>query len=279
MPGPWCATATAFVIWIGGSTSARTAQQRWPVPRSGSTRRQSLLTLDLRSSAANSIDATAARDLVAEAAYVCAQIAVDLSRLSEDIDHVGDARVRFRQLADEWSTGSSIMPQKKNPDVAELTRGKAGRLIGNLAGLMATLKGLPLAYNRDLQEDKEPIFDSLDQLLIVLPAVAGMVATLTFDASGCRHSLRWASRSPPTLPTGWSANACRLPRPTTLPGGVRCCEERGLDLADLTPPSWQRSRPAWNRQSSMSLRFPDRSESQWSRRHRRASGPGPARRA
>jgi argininosuccinate lyase len=96
----------------------------------------------------------------------------------------------FATLANEWSTGSSIMPQKKNPDVAELTRGKAGRLIGNLTGLLATLKGLPLAYNRDLQEDKEPIFDSIDQLLIVLPAIAGMVATLTF------HRERLESHAP-----------------------------------------------------------------------------------
>ena len=132
-------------------------------------------------SVANSIDGTAARDLVAEAAYVLAQIGVDLSRLSEDVIIWVTHEFGFARLADEWSTGSSIMPQKKNPDVAELARGKAGRLIGNLAGLLATCKGLPLAYNRDLQEDKEPVFDSVDQLLMLLPAVAGMVATLTFD--------------------------------------------------------------------------------------------------
>jgi len=84
-------------------------------------------------------------------------------------------------LDDAWSTGSSIMPQKKNPDVAELIRGKSGRLIGDLTGLLATLKGMPFAYNRDLQEDKEPVFDAVDQLLLVLPAVTGMIATLRFD--------------------------------------------------------------------------------------------------
>ena len=84
-------------------------------------------------------------------------------------------------LDDAWSTGSSIMPQKKNPDIAELARGKSGRLIGNLTGLLATLKGLPFAYNRDLQEDKEPTFDAVEQLLLVLPAMAGSVATLRFD--------------------------------------------------------------------------------------------------
>ncbi|HJV14337.1 MAG TPA: argininosuccinate lyase [Propionibacteriaceae bacterium] len=136
--------------------------------------------LGFDASVANSIDGTSARDLVAEAAYICAQIAVDLSRLSEDVIIWVTHEFGFATLADEWSTGSSIMPQKKNPDVAELARGKAGRLIGNLAGLLATLKGLPLAYNRDLQEDKEPIFDSIDQLLIILPAVSGMVSTLAF---------------------------------------------------------------------------------------------------
>ena len=93
------------------------------------------------------------------------------------------AEFGFARLDDGYSTGSSIMPQKKNPDIAELTRGKSGRLIGNLTGLLATLKGLPLAYNRDLQEDKEPVFDSVDTLLVVLPAVTGMVATLTFDTA------------------------------------------------------------------------------------------------
>ena len=131
---------------------------------------------DSSASVANSIDGTAARDLVAEAAYVLAQIGVDLSRLSEDVILWVTHEFGFARLADAWSTGSSIMPQKKNPDVAELARGKAGRLIGNLAGLLATCKGLPLAYNRDLQEDKEPVFDSVDQLLVLLPAVAGMVA-------------------------------------------------------------------------------------------------------
>ena len=93
------------------------------------------------------------------------------------------ARVRFVTLDDGYSTGSSIMPQKKNPDIAELARGKAGRLVGNLAGLLTTLKGLPIAYNRDLQEDKERVFDSVTTLELVLPAFAGMIATLRFDTA------------------------------------------------------------------------------------------------
>ena len=137
--------------------------------------------LGFSSSVPNSIDGTASRDLVAEATWVLAQVAIDLSRLSEDVILWCTAEFGFAKLDDAWSTGSSIMPQKKNPDVAELARGKAGRLIGNLTGLLATLKGLPLAYNRDLQEDKEPIFDGIDQLHVLLPAVAGMVGTLTFN--------------------------------------------------------------------------------------------------
>ena len=137
--------------------------------------------LGFLSSAENSIDATAARDFAAEAAFVFAMIAVDLSRLAEDIILWSTTEFGYVKLHDSWSTGSSIMPQKKNPDIAELARGKSGRLIGNLAGLLATLKAQPLAYNRDLQEDKEPVFDSVTQLRMLLPAMAGLVGTLTFD--------------------------------------------------------------------------------------------------
>jgi argininosuccinate lyase len=101
--------------------------------------------------------------------------------LAEDIILWSTTEFGYVILADSWSTGSSIMPQKKNPDIAELARGKSGRLIGNLAGLLATLKAQPLAYNRDLQEDKEPVFDSVAQLELLLPAMAGLVSTLRFD--------------------------------------------------------------------------------------------------
>ena len=129
----------------------------------------------------NSIDGTSSRDVVAEFAFVAAMVGVDLSRLAEEVIVWSTQEFGFVTLHDAYSTGSSIMPQKKNPDVAELARGKSGRLIGNLTGLLTTLKGLPLAYNRDLQEDKEPVFDAVDQLSVLLPAFAGMVATLTFD--------------------------------------------------------------------------------------------------
>jgi argininosuccinate lyase len=191
--------------------------------------------LGFRGSVANSIDGTAARDVVAEAAYVLAQVGVDLSRLSEEIVLWCTPEFGFVTLADAWSTGSSIMPQKKNPDVAELSRGKAGRLIGNLTGLLATLKGLPLAYNRDLQEDKEPVFDSVDQLRLLLPAVAGMVDTLTF------HPDRLAALAPRgfALATDLADWLVRQHVPFAeaheiAGAAVRYCEERGIDLPDLT---------------------------------------------
>ncbi len=137
--------------------------------------------LGFTGSTANSIDGTSARDFVAEFAFVCAQVGVDVSRIAEEVIFWSTREFGFVRLHDSWSTGSSIMPQKKNPDIAELARGKAGRLIGNLTGLLATLKALPLAYNRDLQEDKEPVFDSVDTLEVLLPAFTGMVATLEFD--------------------------------------------------------------------------------------------------
>jgi argininosuccinate lyase len=129
----------------------------------------------------NSMDATASRDVVAEFSFIAAMIAIDLSRFAEEIIAWSTFEFMYVKLDDAFSTGSSIMPQKKNPDIAELARGKAGRLIGNHAGLLATLKGLPLSYNRDLQEDKEPVFDSVDNLLLVLPAFTGMITTLKFN--------------------------------------------------------------------------------------------------
>ncbi len=131
--------------------------------------------------AANSLDAVSDRDFAAEFLFAAALIGVHLSRLGEEVVLWATSEFRWVELDDAFSTGSSIMPQKKNPDVAELARGKAGRLIGDLTALLTVLKGLPLAYDRDLQEDKEPVFDAVDTLLLVLPAVSGMIATMTVD--------------------------------------------------------------------------------------------------
>jgi argininosuccinate lyase len=139
--------------------------------------------LGFDSAAPNSMDAVADRDFAAEFLFDAAMIGMHLSRLGEEIVLWASQEFRWIEMDDAYSTGSSIMPQKKNPDVAELARGKSGRLIGNLVALLTTLKGLPLTYNRDLQEDKEPVFDSVDTLLLVLPAVAGLVATMRVNTA------------------------------------------------------------------------------------------------
>ena len=131
----------------------------------------------------NSLDAVSDRDFVAEALSVLALVSIHLSRLGEEWVLWTSEEFGFAKLSDAYSTGSSMMPQKKNPDIAELARGKSGRVIGNLTGLLATMKSLPLAYNRDLQEDKEPLFDSVDQVRRALIAVTGMIATASFDAN------------------------------------------------------------------------------------------------
>ena len=191
--------------------------------------------LGFTAAADNSVDATAARDFAAEAAFVFAMIAVDLSRLAEDIIIWSSTEFGYVTLHDSWSTGSSIMPQKKNPDIAELARGKSGRLIGNLAGLLATLKAQPLAYNRDLQEDKEPVFDSVAQLELLLPAMAGLVASLTFNVE------RMAALAPAgyTLATDIAEWLVRQGVPfrsahEAAGAAVRAAEERGVGLEELT---------------------------------------------
>ncbi len=190
--------------------------------------------LGFTGSTANSIDGTAARDFVAEFAFVTAMIGVDVSRQAEEIILWATREFGFVTLDDGFSTGSSIMPQKKNPDIAELARGKSGRLVGDLAGLLATLKALPLGYNRDLQEDKEPVFDAVDTLEVLLPAFTGQVATLGFDTA------RMAELAPQgfSLATDVAEWLVREGVPFRvaheLAGAcVRRCEELGVELDEL----------------------------------------------
>jgi argininosuccinate lyase len=136
----------------------------------------------------NSLDAVSDRDHVAEALFDLALLGVHLSRLGEEWVLWTSEEFGFATLDDAYSTGSSMLPQKKNPDIAELARGKAGRLIGNLTALLVTLKGLPLAYNRDLQEDKEPLFDSVEQVSLALGALGGMIDTATFRPERMQHA-------------------------------------------------------------------------------------------
>ncbi|MFC4003114.1 argininosuccinate lyase [Prauserella oleivorans] len=193
----------------------------------------------------NSIDGTASRDFAAEFAFALAMLSVNLSRIAEEVVIWNTAEFGYVTLDDAWATGSSIMPQKKNPDVAELTRGKAGRLIGNLTGLLATLKAQPLAYNRDLQEDKEPVFDSVEQLELLFPAIAGMIGTLTF------HTDRLAELAPAgfTLATDiaeWLVRQGVPFRSAHEAAGecVRVAEARGAGLDELTDDELAKIHPA-----------------------------------
>ncbi|ROS38121.1 argininosuccinate lyase [Amycolatopsis thermoflava] len=201
--------------------------------------------LGFATSVDNSIDGTASRDFAAEFAFVLAMLGVNLSRIAEEVIIWNTAEFGYVTLDDAWATGSSIMPQKKNPDVAELTRGKSGRLIGNLTGLLATLKGMPLAYNRDLQEDKEPVFDSVEQLELLFPAIAGMVRTLTF------HTERLAELAPAgfTLATDIAEWLVRQGVPFRVAHEaagecVRVAEARGAGLDELTDEELEKISPA-----------------------------------
>lgn len=183
----------------------------------------------------NSIDATSDRDFVAEFLFASTMAGLHLSRMGEEICLWASREFRWATLDDRYSTGSSLMPQKKNPDIAELARGKAGRLIGNLTGLLATLKGLPFGYNRDLQEDKEPVFDTVDTLLLVLPAMTGSVATLVFDRE------RMASAAPEgfALATDIAEWLVREKVPFRVAhevagACVKYAEDRGIELWDLS---------------------------------------------
>lgn len=185
--------------------------------------------------AENSIDAVSDRDFVAEFLFVTAMIGVHLSRLGEEVCLWASKEFAWATLHDSWSTGSSIMPQKKNPDIAELARGKSGRLIGNLTAVLTMLKGLPFAYNRDLQEDKEPVFDSIDTLLVTIPAVTGMIATLEFD-SGQMAKTAPGGHALATEIADWLV-ARRVPfRDAHEYAGecVKLADDKGVELWDLS---------------------------------------------
>ncbi|KFJ01080.1 ArgH Argininosuccinate lyase [Bifidobacterium porcinum] len=183
----------------------------------------------------NSIDGTASRDVVAEFAFVAAMAGIDLSRLSEEIIIWNTQEFAFVKLDDAYSTGSSIMPQKKNPDIAELTRGKSGRLIGDLTGLLATLKGLPTAYARDLQEDKEAVFDQVDTLEVVLPAFAGMLRTMVFDKERLEQEAPRGFALATDIAEWLVRNGVPFRHAHELSGAcVKLAEGRGQELWDLT---------------------------------------------
>ena len=149
--------------------------------------------------------------------HAAALCSVHLSRLAEEIILWASQPFGFVRLPDAWSTGSSIMPNKRNPDAAELVRGHSARIVGDLVALLVLLKGLPLAYAKDLQDDKPPLFDAHDLLTLSLAAMAGMIADLEFVPDRCAPPRRPAMPPRPTSPTGWRAKACRSARRTTSP--------------------------------------------------------------
>jgi argininosuccinate lyase len=182
----------------------------------------------------NSLDAVSDRDFVAEALFDLALLGIHLSRLAEEVILWSTDEFGFLHLADEYATGSSMLPQKKNPDIAELTRGKTGRLIGNLTSLLVVLKGLPLAYNRDLQEDKEPLFDSLDQVNLALSAMGGLLSTARFDLEAMKQAADTPSASATDLAEWLVARGVPFREAHALVGAlVRESLERGVSLAGL----------------------------------------------
>ena len=213
---------------------------------------------------ANSLDAVSDRDFVAEALFDLALVGIHLARIGEEWVLWTSDEFGFARLDDAYATGSSMLPQKKNPDIAELARGKAGRLIGNLTGLLATLKGLPLAYNRDLQEDKEPLFDSVDQVSLALVALAGMIDTATFDtdADGRRRRRRDDGGHRPRRVAGRRRDAVpRRPRHRRRAG----------------PPTPRRAgRPLAELVAADARLGPDAAALVGARRRRRSGGPRPA---
>ena len=182
----------------------------------------------------NSLDAVSDRDFVAEALFDLALLAVHLSRIGEEIVLFSSEEFGFVRLDDAWATGSSMLPQKKNPDVAELARAKAGRLVGHLAGFLTTLKGLPLSYNRDLQEDKEPLFDALDQVVLALVALDGLLGTATFDRDRMQAAASGPGLAAVDLAEWLVANGVPFREAHGLVGGlVRESLGRGVPLGEL----------------------------------------------
>ena len=197
----------------------------------------------------NSLDAVSDRDFVLDALHACALIMMHLSRLSEEIVLWSSAEFRFITLDDAFSTGSSIMPQKKNADVAELARGKTGRVFGHLMALLTTTKGLPLTYNKDLQEDKEGLFDAVDTVVAVLDVMPPMIGTATFD----RERLAAAAIADFSLATDAADLLAREGVPFREAHGVvgrlvADCLGRGITFAELSDEDWRAAHPVFARQ-------------------------------
>jgi len=205
---------------------------------------QTSKTLGFSSPMLNSIDAVSDRDFAAEALFILSLIGVHLSRIGEEWAIWSTSEFGWAILDDSFATGSSIMPQKKNPDVAELARGKAGPLIGNLIGLLVTLKALPFAYNRDLQEDKALTFSSVDHLLTLLPAVTGMVATTKFNIEKMRSSAPDGFSLATEIADYLVRKGVPFPKAHEAAGKcVKICEKKGIELEELTDADFATAHP------------------------------------
>lgn len=194
------------------------------------------LTLGFDGPMANSLDAVSDRDFALEFLTAAAQTALHLSRLAEEMIIWASQPYGFISLPDAWSTGSSIMPQKRNPDAAELVRGHAGRIIGCMNSLMITMKGLPLAYSKDMQDDKPPVFEAYDLLALSIAAMTGMVANVTFNTPRMRE-VAGSGFSTATDLADWLVRACGMPfrEAHHVTGSVvKSCEARGISLSDIT---------------------------------------------
>ena len=202
--------------------------------------------LDFPAVTQNSMDAVSDRDFAVELLGALALIAMHLSRLSEDVILWASSEFKFISISDAFTTGSSLMPQKKNPDVAELTRGKAGRVYGNLVSLLTTLKGLPMTYNRDMQEDKEPVFDSIDTVKAALAIFAAMLGGIRANSEACAQAVS----DPNLLATDLADYLVRRAVPfrqahEVIGKAVALCAERRCELPDLTLADYQALSPAF----------------------------------
>ncbi len=203
-------------------------------------------TLDFDRVSENSMDSVSDRDWIADLLYAGAMLGVHISRLAEDLVLFSSLEFGFVRLSDGFSTGSSLMPQKRNPDVAELARGKSGRLVGNLMSLLTLLKGLPTSYNRDLQEDKEPLFDSVDTLLLTLPALAGALRSARFVPARMQAALD--AQLLATDIADWLVRRGVPFRTTHEVVGrlVRRSEVAGTPLSELSLEDFQEEHPAFD---------------------------------
>lgn len=202
--------------------------------------------LDFPAVTQNSMDAVSDRDFAVELLSALALIAMHLSRLSEDVILWASSEFKFISISDAFTTGSSLMPQKKNPDVAELTRGKAGRVYGNLVSLLTTLKGLPMTYNRDMQEDKEPVFDSIDTVKAALAIFAAMLGGIRANSEACAQAVSDPNLLATDLADYLVNHAVPFRQAHEVIGkAVALCAERRCELPDLTLADYQALSPAF----------------------------------